>query len=195
MAGNLSASDGIKILAVDGKKAKFEHSLSEQLVSLADGKHQVVARFDDEVRDGSRKVIFTSKPYVFEIIMSDDDLELTLPRLTTDSQARAHFSRGPKWALVNEKSDEKILIDYERLPGIGFGGFGNIEKVIAEYNREKGIVLYSGQVSGSNDLVKLKHDAQISSQGNDTLRQLQLWYTKASDEERKAFKRWMIDVD
>ncbi|ODA35974.1 hypothetical protein A8L45_01845 [Veronia pacifica] len=169
--------------------------MSEQKVSLAKGTHQIVARFDDEVRDGSRKVIFTSKPYVFQVDMSNEDLELNLPNFSTESQAKAHFNKGPNWILLNRNTRKEIPISFKRLPGIGFGGFGNIEKVIAEYNRNEGIVLFSDKISDSNDLVILQSDAQVPNQNNDTLVQLQLWYTKASDEERKAFKRWMIDID
>lgn len=194
-AATLTVADKVKLLAVDGKEVKGQGWSEVESVELTDGKHQIVVRFDGEVKRGSKTTIYTTRPYLFDIDLADRNAEITLPRLTTESQAKAFFERGATWQLALENGVTKPLVGVE-LQGDGFAAYSDIEAVIAAYNRDNGIVIEQGnavdlqQVSVSVD----NETGKVEITG-DALIQLKMWYTKASKEDKKAFKIWMAEKD
>ncbi|PKF51012.1 YccT family protein [Enterovibrio nigricans] len=194
VAAELSADNGLEFLVINGKNVKTLGSEGDKRLDLQPGSYQVVARFDDEVKRGSKTSIFTSKPFVFDIDIGNDDMALTIPKLKFESRAAAFF-RNPEWELENLTTDSTQKINGVKLTGSGFGSYNNMEKAIAKYNQENGIIFEGGSPQDLEEIV-----VAIDEKGNvdikgDTVTQLKLWYTKASTEEKKAFKRWMIDQD
>ncbi len=193
-AAELSAKNGLEFLVVNGKSVTKIANDGDKKLDLNPGKYQIVARFDEEVKRGAKSTIFTSKPYVFEIEMSNQDLVLTVPKLKSESQAAAFFKK-PKWEIENKSSGTVQSISGVRLNGVGFGSFNNMEKAVAQYNSDNGIIFESGEAKNLEEvLVNVDEKGNVSIKG-DTLTQLKLWYTKASTEEKKVFKRWMIEQD
>ncbi len=47
---------------------------------------------------------------------------------------------------------------------------------------------------GDEVIVAVSESGDVELTGN-ALTQLKLWYSKASEEERKAFRKWIIDVE
>ncbi|MGF1759405.1 DUF2057 domain-containing protein [Photobacterium sagamiensis] len=193
-AATLSTSQNIKLLVVDGKKVESSYWSPTEHVELSEGKHQIVVQFDGEVKNGSKNTVFTTRPYLFDLDVADKDATIVLPRLTTLSQAKAHFDRGADWSL--EYADGfKEAIQYTELKGEGFGSFSDMEALVAKYNSKNGIVFEQGYAV---DLEKVA--VQVTEQGEvkitgDSLTQLKMWYTKASGKEKKAFKIWMAEHD
>ncbi|MDD1782400.1 DUF2057 domain-containing protein [Enterovibrio sp. ZSDZ35] len=194
VAAELSADNGLEFLVINGKNVKNLSSEGDKRLELEPGNYQLVARFDDEVKRGSKTSMFTSKPFVFDITVANDDIALTIPKLKFESQAAAFF-RNPEWEVENLSSGNTNKIDGVQLTGSGFGSYNNMEKAVAKYNQENGIIFEGGSPQDLEEVV-----VAIDEKGNvdikgDTLTQLKLWYTKATTEEKKAFKRWMIDQD
>ncbi|NGN98090.1 DUF2057 domain-containing protein [Grimontia sp. S25] len=193
-AAQLSAENGLELLLINGKKAKSYGKHADKAVDLYPATYQIVARFDDEVKRGARSTIFTSKPYILTVAMGEDDLVLTIPRLKFESQATAFF-RKPSWTLTNKTTGLNTNLQSEKLVGSGFGSFKNMEQAIADYNRKNGIVFEDGQAQNLEEvLVSVEENGSVSIDG-DTFTQLKLWYTKATDEEKKSFRKWMIEQD
>lgn len=194
LAGDITTSNGVELLVVNGKEVDNFPGGSKREVSLSEGQYQVVIRFEEDVKRGSKSALYTSKPYVLDLAVPVGDLELSVPRMASHSQVSAYFN-DPEWLVTDVNSGKVAAVRGEELPGSGFAAFRDIEKAVANYNRENGIAVVNGQT----------HDLQtaavaVDDKGNveikgDSLTQLKLWYTKASNEEKKAFKRWMIDQD
>ncbi|MEI8637277.1 DUF2057 family protein [Vibrio coralliilyticus] len=92
-------------------------------------------------------------------------------------------------------------------PAEGAFPYSNVPALVDTYNKERGLVFDSGKVVELKaELAKLEQSEPIASgerktttiagvtESENTL-QLKLWYLRASDEERKNFKRWMIEQD
>ncbi|WP_232313158.1 YccT family protein [Enterovibrio coralii] len=188
MSAELSAENGLEFLVVNGDNVKKISSEGDRKLELKPGSYQVVARFDDEVKRGSKNRIFTSKPYVFDIEVEDDDLALTVPDFRFESQADAFF-RDPEWKVENLSSGKVYTVEGEKLSGSGFGSYSNIEEAVAKYNQENGIVFEGGSPQDLEELVVAIDDKGNVDIKGDTMTQLKLWYTKATTEEKKAFKR------
>ena len=194
-AATLTVADKVKLLAVDGKEVKGQGWSEGEGVELTDGKHQIVVRFDGEVKRGSKTTIYTTRPYLFDIDLVDRNAEITLPRLTTESQAKAFFERGATWQLALENGVTKPLVGVE-LQGDGFAAYSDIEAVIAAYNRDNGIVIEQGNAVDLQQVsVNVDNETGKVEITGDALIQLKMWYTKASKEDKKAFKIWMAEKD
>ncbi|OOE46103.1 DUF2057 domain-containing protein [Salinivibrio kushneri] len=194
-AATITSARNIEFLVADGKEVTFESWAPQQSIELSEGTHQLVMRFDGEVKRGSKEVIFTSRPYLFELTVDGRDATIGVSsRLRSQSQAKSYFSSGPQWQAEFENGDVMPLEAVE-LEGDGFGAYADMEALVAEYNRANGIIIDQGESKNLNDvLVEVDDQGQASIKG-DALSQLKLWYTKASDQERKSFRRWIIDQD
>lgn len=194
-AATLSVADKIELLAVDGKEVKAQGWNAVDSVELSAGKHQVVVRFDGEVKRGSKSTIFTSRPYLFEIDLAQKNAEITLPRLTAESQAKAFFERGAKWQLAVEGGALQAL-DGVELQGEGLAAYSDIEALVAAYNSDNGIVIEQGNAVDLQQVaVNVDNKTGKVEITGDALTQLKMWYTKASNNDKKAFKIWMAEKD
>ncbi|HIF9083827.1 TPA: YccT family protein [Photobacterium damselae] len=194
-AATLSVANDIELLVIDGKKVEQSGWNKAKEVELANGQHQVVVRFDGEVKRGSKGTIYTTRPYLFNVDIKDQNAEIVLSdTLTTLSQAEAYFARGPEWQVKFANGSEQVL-DATELKGSGFGSFSDMEKLVALYNSKNGIVFEQGNpVDLEKVAVKVDEQGKVKITG-DNLTQLKMWYSKATPEEKKAFKMWMTEQD
>ncbi|WP_100753009.1 DUF2057 domain-containing protein [Vibrio salilacus] len=194
-AATITSERGVEFMVVDGHAVNFDRWSPQQSIELADGTHQLVMRFEDEVKRGSKEVIYTSRPYVFELTVNGRDMTIGLDtRLSAQSQASSYFASGAQWQAVYSNDEVKPLVATV-LEGDGFAAYSNMEELVAKYNQANGIIFDEGESKNLNELlVEVDHQGKVSIKG-DSVTQLKLWYAKASDEERKAFRRWMIDQE
>ncbi|WP_434137267.1 YccT family protein [Photobacterium leiognathi] len=193
-AATLSVSDNLELLVVDGKEVKSGRFSHAESVELSEGEHQVVVRFDGEVKRGSKTTIYTTRPYLFDVNMTSQDAEITLPRLTTESQAKAYFARDPQWTL--ETATGVTTLSAVELIGDGLGAYSDIPALVAEYNKKNGIIIENGTpVDLQKTVVEVDDKTGKVQITGDALTQLKLWYSKASQEEKKTFKIWMAEHD
>ncbi|OOE62163.1 YccT family protein [Salinivibrio sp. IB282] len=193
-AAEITSAPNIEFVVVDGKEISFDNWAPQQTIELANGTHQLVMRFDGEVKRGSKEVIFTSRPYLFELNVDGRNTTIDIDtRLKTKVQAE-HYFDDAQWQAEFDNGDVMPLEAVE-LKGDGFAAYADMEALVAEYNRANGIIIDQGESKNLNDvLVEVDDQGQASIKG-DALSQLKLWYTKASDQERKSFRRWIIDQD
>ncbi|MDO6705055.1 DUF2057 domain-containing protein [Photobacterium sp. 1_MG-2023] len=189
-AATLSVTDGIEFLVVDGKQVQGSFWSQTAELELTPGKHQIVVRYDKELKNGSRNTMYTTRPYLFELEMPSQDAEISLPALVVYSQAQAYFQRDPEWTLLMEDGSQRTLA-FTELKGDGFAAFSDMEALVAEYNRQNGITFEQGYaVDLQQAVVKVDAGGKVEVTG-DALAQLKLWYSKAKPEEKAAFQTWM----
>ncbi|OOF11292.1 hypothetical protein BZG82_04535 [Salinivibrio sp. PR5] len=194
-AATITSARGVEFLVIDGTEVEFDSWAPQQSVELSDGKHQLVMRYEGEVKRGSKDVVFTSRPYVFDFNVDGRDATIDIDtRLSAQSQASSYFASGPQWQAEFE-SGEVMPLNAIELKGDGFAAYADMEALVADYNRANGIIFDQGESKNLNDvLVEVDEEGKASIKG-DALSQLKLWYTKASDQERKSFRRWIIDQE
>ncbi|MGL5335056.1 MAG: DUF2057 domain-containing protein, partial [Enterovibrio sp.] len=182
------AENGVELLVVNGKKVAAAQRKS---VVLEPGEHQLVVRFDDEVRNGSKNALFTSKPYIFDLKMPNRDMVISVPPLRTYSHASAFF-RAPKWLLRDKVSAQESTITAAMLTGSGLGSLSDIEKVVQLYNEPQ-----TKLQADINAPIAAKTAAPSvpalapSAVNSETLNALKNAYLKANAHEKKAFMDWI----
>ncbi|WP_028024930.1 YccT family protein [Enterovibrio calviensis] len=193
-AAEITAKNGIEFLVINGEDVKKIADDGDKRLDLKPGNHQIVVRYDDEVKRGSKNVIFTSKPYVLDLEVSNSDLAVVVPKFKIESQASAFF-REPVWEVETISTGKTKVITGIKMKGSGFGSYRNMENAVADFNRQNGIIIEGGEAKDLEEvLVSVDGEGNVDIKG-DTTTQLKLWYTKATNDEKKAFKRWMIEQD
>ncbi|MCW8327596.1 DUF2057 domain-containing protein [Photobacterium sp. SDRW27] len=188
-AAVLSTGENIKLLVVDGKKVESSFWSPTESLDLAEGKHQVVVRYEGELKSGSKTKMYTTRPYLFELDVPSEDATIVLPRLSTLTQAKAYFERNPEWMLELASGASRKL-EYVELQGKGFAAFSDMEALVADYNRQQGITFEQGYaVDLKQAAVEVTQQGEVKITG-DALAQLKLWYSKANAEEKAAFHQW-----
>ncbi|HEY7866801.1 MAG TPA: DUF2057 domain-containing protein [Psychromonas sp.] len=184
-AATLTGGKNVEILAVDGQKYSdriFEKSDS----TLTEGKHQVVVRYSNNFPNGG---IITSKPYIFDI-QTDNNTTIAVKTFNNYKQAKKAVERGITWRVTNQNSSE-MIDDADILLGEGFFPYHDIEKLIAQYNKDNGIIL----PSTAENLAITRPDGLSERSNSAKTEQLIKVYNSASREDQKAFRIWLIEQE
>lgn len=201
-AATITPTSGVSILYVNGQPA--EDKLSEN--QLIEGFNQVVVRMDKNMAPAgaSSSDVFTSRPYVLNIDDVYGDLKIDHPQARSKMEAEKAFNTDqPDWAL--EQDGKAVSYKQEVLKGkSGLFPYLGMEKLIAEHNQSRGIYFENGQIVDQPVAVQVA-TATANSVASDkaskpqvitnNVEQLKAWYLQSSTEERKAFRRWMIDQE
>lgn len=204
-AATITPKRGVSILYINGQSAENKIGVN----TLEEGYTQIVVRMDKNMSRGSSSDVFTSKPYVLTFTMSGAEATIDHPVARSSMEARSVFeSSSPEWRLSIDGND----VEYTQ--GIiqgktGFLPFSGLKTSLAEYNEQRGIYFDKGTLVDkpvaavsatavtAATVTDMPEAPQVSPQVVDTnnLDQLKAWYLKSSTEERKAFRRWMIDQE
>ncbi|MFA0414575.1 DUF2057 family protein [Vibrio renipiscarius] len=208
-AAVLSAQDGVSILYINGQKA--EQKIGQNQVE--EGFVQTVVRFDDKL--GSK--VFTSKPYVISFDTQGESIKIVAPDVNSEMVAEKEFSKvKPGWQVMVDGQ----AIEFEQAELKGKGGFmpyAGMDNLVAEQNKQRGIYFQDGQLIDAPAAAELAPAAVATSavvtssvvangasstvaapapvMATKTVDQLKAWYLQANKEERKEFRRWMIDQE
>lgn len=192
-AATLNTPFHIELLALNGQEQKDKSTLD----SLKVGNHQMVIRYIETLKSGSKYELFSSPPYVLELSVENDgdEFNFTHRNFNTYSKAVSAFDRDSiGWEMT--KNGTPINLEIEKFKVEGFMPLLNIENSVREYNKKKGIILTSfGVMDATDAILAIDNETGDIEISGDAITQLKLWYAKASKEELKEFKRWMIDQE
>lgn len=193
-AATLEVGTDLNVLVLNGKEVSAN---SGDVIELATGDNQLVVRYKSILDSGSKTKLFESKPYVFQFTDLGDDLTLSVERFRKYRQAENAFEKGDvKWSIEKQTGDS-IPFQYDELPGNpGFLPYADLPKAVAAYNKKNGIYFEGQEIKDLNQevVVAISESGEVELTG-DPLTQLKVWYTKASNEDRKAFRKWVIDQE
>ncbi|KUJ00440.1 YccT family protein [Vibrio sp. MEBiC08052] len=204
LAAELTLPGSVELLALDGQKVNHTSELK-----LPEGKHQLVFRYEESLRFGSRNKKYQSTPLIVSIPFSESaQVVLRHSRFRDYSAAESAFENGTvAWQLADPQGKLTDLQPVE-LPGNpGFLPYQNIEAAIGRYNRQHGIPMSSvgSSVQTEQALVTRKQqkpmdtlqtvipESSDSRYSGDFVPRIQDWYLQATDAERKALLKWMIE--
>ena len=182
-AATLTGNNGVQIVAIDGSKHKSAF-LNKKIADLSEGKHQVVVEWEDSFKSNG---LVSSKPHIFDIEITGDTV-ISVKNFNTQSQAEQAIRKGLTW-IINDPQTTYEIVGSDTLSGEGLFPYGDIEKLIVEYNQQQGISL--APVATSSVLVSSTSLDLISA----TQQQLIDVYNSATKDQQKAFRIWLIEQD
>ncbi|MEZ8077010.1 DUF2057 family protein [Vibrio sp. FF112] len=200
-AATLTPQKGVSILYINGQAA--QNKISENQIN--EGFNQVLVRFDKKFGNSG---VYSSAPYVLNFDVTGEEVEIKSPKVRSYMEAEKIFEAvNPSWVVLQDDVAIKYQQDViERKPG--FAPFGGLESRLAEHNASKAVYFKDGVLLDKPEAVVLASvvgntTAQTSGKAQKPVKlaetqnveQLQAWYIKASKQERKEFRKWMIDQE
>ncbi|MEC7939440.1 MAG: DUF2057 family protein [Pseudomonadota bacterium] len=202
-ATTLIPAKGLSVLYVNGQKADSE--IGNQQIPKGDVR--LVVKMNKKLGRGNSAKVFTSKPYVLSFIVNGEEIKVDSPPARSHQEAvNAFKSEKPDWKLIQDGS--ALEYTQEKLPSKG-GLFPYLamDKLLAEYNQSKGVYFEGGKLldkpvelqvlptkveDTASRAVKAPTAKAVTSSNLD---QLKAWYQNASKQERKEFRKWIIDQE
>ncbi|NOH79539.1 DUF2057 domain-containing protein [Vibrio sp. RE86] len=198
-AASIEPQAGVEVLFIDGVKVEDKREVSD----IQTGPVQLVVKYTKKLKDSGKERVFDSSPYVISIDAPDADLTISAPKLYSYSQANTHFKTAPEWKVETE-SGKNISYSQEALDrGDGIFPYYDMPKLVREHNEKRGLVVGSGAALAATAQDAKATVVEVAETGEKkvvqlettNLDQLKAWYLKSSKEERKEFRRWMIDQE
>lgn len=190
----------IDLLSVNMHSPKLEGQLfGEKKTQLNNGENQIVFRYVPSFNEREDVVKIYSDVIIVKFTAADVNLNFKLPIYKDANEARKKITRL-EWKLVDQ-SGQYIAKQEDTLTKTGVQLGRNYNHEATQYNEQGGIasIGYTKVIVPTTqhkvaETVTVENEVETSTDSNH-LQQLQLWYSKASKEERKAFKKWMVDQE
>ncbi|WP_367986754.1 DUF2057 family protein [Vibrio sp. NTOU-M3] len=194
-AATLIPEKGVSVLYINGQKSESKIKSQE----IPDGEIQLIVKMDKKLGRGNSAQVFTSEPYVLSFKASGQEIKVKHPIARSQQEAeRAFKSATPNWIILKDNE----IIDYEidKLPQKkGLLGFLALDDLVVEYNQSNSIKTPETANMTAVTLTKTAQKPARSKAKNTfvttNLTQMKAWYLQATPEERKEFRRWIIDQE
>ncbi|EMC2455714.1 DUF2057 family protein [Vibrio cholerae] len=192
----------IDLLSVNMHSPQLDGQLfGDKKAELENGENQIVFRYISSFNEREDVTKVYSDVIIAKFTASDVNLSFELPKYKDAKEARKKITHL-EWKLVDDSSRE-IIKQEDILSKAGIQLGRNYNHEATEYNQKGGIaaigytrvILPTPHHQTAVDTNLKLENASTISQGSNNLEQLQLWYSKTSKEERKAFKKWMVDQE
>lgn len=187
LAGTLTSSSNLTILAFDGQKVKK----GTHLQVSENREHQVVVEVSSLYQSGSDKHFFESQPIVIRFNGSEEDVKLNAPNLQTEL-AISKFKKSPTFDLKTA-SGKALNYQQDYLKGEGFMPNSHIIDNLAHYNAGNGNAAVKNLATNTAVVMQNTKTAKgkITVQGeNIAEQQLQYWFQQADKETQTRFLNW-----
>ena len=209
----LIVPEHVDVLSVNMQKPKLDGKLfsSEKSIALPDGENQIVFQYQPafEVDENLRRAY--GEIIIAKFDQSNTELTFKLPEYRNYREAEKSV-HDLDWSLNNPQGQQvEVASDILKSEGVQIGR--NYSEEAEEYNRKGGpaavavsYMVVSNQVHAAAPVAatvsapaaapaSVEKVAVPQTAGSENVSQLQYWYSKASAEERKTFRRWMIDQE
>ncbi|MGR5338338.1 DUF2057 family protein [Vibrio astriarenae] len=211
LAASLSVKDTVDLLVVNMEKPALSGQLfkSSKSVKLTEGKNQVVFQYEPVIEANSeRKKVYGQTQVVTFTVSEDQDVQFEMPSYRSVRSAEKGL-KDLDFKIIDQhgKEVEKTL-DVLKSEGIQLGR-NHIEEV-REYNINGGPAAVAISYVAIDNTAKAAVPTvlpepeiapepavpvQLPELDSKELQQLKTWYTEASQEDRKAFRKWLIDFE
>ncbi|WP_237484715.1 YccT family protein [Vibrio hippocampi] len=208
---------GVDLLFVNG----VETESSSDDHQVAQGPVQLVVRMNKKVGRGSNERPYVSSPYIMTLQASGEEIKINHPVARSRIEAEAVFRKDePEWRVLQDGNTVQYTVT--KLEGnSGLFPYSDMEGLLEEYNKEHAPQWATSVSSANTDSLATaavvpvatasavatsttasNHALEVSTvstvstpSDSENIDQLKAWYLKSSVEERKAFRRWMIDQE
>ncbi|QXO19066.1 DUF2057 family protein [Vibrio ostreae] len=213
-AVTVNIPEEIDLHVVNMEKPEIQGSIfdANRSVELPDGLNQIAFRYSQNFvkRDKAKKVY--SELIIFKFEASDKKLTFRVPDYRNAREAEEGINDF-NWALVDIETNQAIKTVSDKISPKGFVLGQNFSDEVESYNKKGGkaavgltyvtIANPAANMAAAPQAASARPAAAISTQIVDTqpapqgsvLGGLQRLYLQASKEERKAFRKWMIDQE
>ncbi|WP_342607242.1 DUF2057 family protein [Vibrio tritonius] len=199
----LQIPEGVDILAINSQQPEKSVGLfASDEETLKDGLNQIVFKYSPSFMVGTDLKQAYSDVYVVKLNAKDTELSFKLPDYRSVNEAKEHIE-NMQWSLV-DKQGHNVVVAQDKLKKNGIQIGRDYVAEIKEYNLNGGIAaMNSALVIADQDHVATTvvsnstqvNKAPVVNTTVSNLNQLKAWYKKSSEQERKAFRKWIVDQE
>ncbi|MBD0786983.1 DUF2057 family protein [Vibrio sp. Y2-5] len=185
-AATLSVDKGITVHTINGSSVKPD---DDGHYTFDYGSLQLSADFAGKLSNGPSSEYYSSKPYVIYLEKISSDVHVSLISNKYKDVSNAGEKSLPLFEI--EVDGNSVQSEQALLPPISnFFPYADVPALVTAYNKKNGLLVSNQVVADLSDLSDNLGDVQGTN-----VQKLQVIYLQSSTEERKAFRRWMIDQE
>ena len=193
----LHATDGVEILALNGKTVNSSLFKTTKTPEVEPGNHQIVVRYSRRFSTGQ---LVRSRPAIFNLDLQQDTT-ISVQDLNTEYKAEKAVRQGLDWEITS-KNNSYTVTDSDILVDNGFLPYSDMEGVIALYNQQNNITTAAVATATTAAVVAPAVSSNptpitpnVMATSSDMGTTLQTLYQLASKEDKKQFRMWLIEQD
>ena len=199
----LEFPDTVNLLVTNMQTPKVSGSLlySNKSITLPNGVNQVVFQFTPDFLDKNDYKKVYSHIVVARFDAKDDTLVLKMPKYKSYYDAKVNIEKMT-WQLHSSKTDKDINVVDDKLSVTGFVLGRDYTNDVMEYNRAGGKAAVAvSYVTVNTDKPVLGDSGKTVKVATEqhlkvgTLSELQRLYLQSSAQDRKAFRKWIVDQE
>lgn len=169
---------------------------------LTSGENQLVLDYTGYLSYKGKREFISTVPYIMVVTVPENgDVDVDLVSRKYEKVAKNVDRELPIFNVAINGDDVEVVQEVLP-PSQGALPYSDIPQLVKDYNQERGLVFDSGKIrSLKEELAAVQTGAVVGAtvtadstvQESENTLQLKLWYSRASEEERKAFQKWLID--
>ena len=193
----LDLASGISLNNLNGEAVESVHD-----VVFTPGENQLVLDYTGYLSDKGKREFISTVPYIMVVTVPENaDVDVDLISRKYEKIAK-NVDRELPIFNISVNGDEVEVAQEVLPPRQGALPYSDIPGLVKDYNQERGLVFDSGKIrSLKEELAAVQTGAVVGAtvaadstvQESENTLQLKLWYSRANEEERKAFQKWLID--
>ena len=169
---------------------------------LTSGENQLVLDYTGYLSYKGKREFISTVPYIMVVTVPENgDVDVDLVSRKYEKVTKNVDRELPIFNVAINGDDVEVVQEVLP-PSQGALPYSDIPQLVKDYNQERGLVFDSGKIrSLKEELAAVQTGAVVGAtvaadstvQESENTLQLKLWYSRASEEERKAFQKWLID--
>lgn len=193
----LDLASGISLNNLNGEAVESVHD-----AVFTPGENQLVLDYTGYLSDKGKREFISTAPYIMVVTVPENgDVDVDLVSRKYKKIAK-NVDRELPIFNISINGDDVEVVQEVLPPSQGVLPYSDIPQLVKDYNQERGLVFDSGKIrSLKEELAAVQTGAVVGAtvtadstvQESENTLQLKLWYSRASEEERKAFQKWLID--
>ncbi|WNJ94798.1 DUF2057 family protein [Vibrio ruber] len=202
----LNIPANVDVLAINAQPPEKASGLfPSDTETLDDGVNQIVFKYSPAFEIGKDIRHAYSQVIIAKFKASETQLHFELPSYRSLTQARQEIDHL-QWALVDEQGNNVVIAE-DTLQKNGLQVGRDYVQEAQHYNAGSGIAAIHISATSPQPATPAKQHplsatkvptastTQLPSADSPNLAQLKHWYQKSSEQERKAFRKWIIDQE
>ncbi|QIA62913.1 DUF2057 domain-containing protein [Vibrio astriarenae] len=210
-AATLYVKDTVDILVVNMEKPKLSGQSFNSIieVDLPEGANQIVFQYEPVIETtNERKKVYGQTQVVTFTLSQDQNVQFKMPNYRSVRSAEKGL-KDLDFSIIDQHGNEvEKTVDVLKSEGVQLGR-NHIEEV-REYNINGGPAAVAISYVAVDNTAKVAKPVvlpepevapqsatpvQLPELDSKELQQLKTWYTEASQDDRKAFRKWLIDFE
>lgn len=163
-------------------------------VILIEGDNQLVLDYTGRLKKQGKREHLSTVPYI--VMFDNKTFEKVAVSLVSKNVSVIEKKIDDGQPIFVIEADGKEIISTQLIlpPKEGAFPYSDLLALTDTYNKEQGLVFDNGTIRDLKmELQQVNSAEKLAELESENTLQLKLWYNRATEEERKAFQKWVID--